>query len=472
MRTILKLPVSVVLAASLLSASSAYAASCPAPSKELNAPNGSPLEVDEGNGRNRELYAESHALLVGESSYAPGSGWNRLANIPAELNALGAALQLQGFHVIRHDDLKPSELSTAIECFVKGYGYRRDARILIYFAGHGFTRTDSQVSGERNVGYVLPIDSPPAPDRPNTAAETMFIEKALRLTQFQEWASAMEARHVIMIFDSCFSGSILGHRGPSNETLRPKPLGYVLSVAASSPVRWFLTSGQANQTVPAVSVFNNLLVQALMGLRPEADVNRDGFLTSGELVQFLKGTLPSYNPAQTPDDGKIREAMLDVGDMAFRLPDRQTAEKIVTAVNSSVATSATGSAGGSAAEALYFKATAPPAVTVLAPQDETGLATAVQQLESSDMIIRRSARQTLAKLISTHGSSFVGELIRGLPYGSYRYQLGVAEALAGAPGGWSASDDGTARKIVDSRLASAKDSSLVNALNRAQRNAL
>lgn len=476
----------------------ATAAGCPQPRSEANGPVGQAIQVDEGEGRNRLLYEESHALLIGETNYASGSGWRTLAHVPAELDALEAALRTQGFHVVRHEDLVAADLPAAIECFVKRYGYRRDARILIYFAGHGFTRTDEQSSGVRTVGYVLPVDAPKAPSSPGGSEETALIGRALRLTQFLEWASAMESRHVMLVFDSCFSGAVLGHRGTEDRPIRvasapPSPLAdepiaarmsadaevrprapnYVLSPAAQGPVRWFLTSGTANQTVPAESVFNSLLVQALTGLRPEADANRDGFLTSGELVQYLKGSVPDYNPDQTPDDGRIRDAMLDVGDMAFRLPGRQMADVLVQAAAAAKPAVFAGQTLDPTAvrEIVGGRAAPVSSPIILAGRDETALAVAVRELESRDTQTRRKARATLSRLFASNGPRLVGELVRGLPHGSYRFQLGVAEALANAPGGWQADDQAAALAVVDARAAGAMDPSLKAAYRNARRNA-
>ena len=463
----------LLCAAETLLASSVHAAPCPVPKEEVNAPSGTPLSVDEGAGRTRLLYEESHALLIGESRYASGSGWRTLSNVPAEVAALSAALRLQGFHVVRHEDLGSADLPAAIECFVRTYGYRRDARVFMYFAGHGFTRTDNQTSGERTVGYVLPVDAPKAPLDTDATAEAALLERALRLTRFQEWASAMEARHVLMVFDSCFSGAVLGHRGSAAEATRPRPLNYVLSDAAQRPVRWFLTAGMANQTVPAESVFNSLLVQALSGFRPEADVNRDGFLTSGELVQYLKGTVPNYNSDQTPDDGKMRDPLFDVGDMAFRLPDRLAASGILQAAAASTGMVLAGQALDSAAvkEIARPSRAPPPAPVVLRSSEQSDLATAVQELESRDTTTRRRARTMLSRLLASNGPGFTDELVRGLPHGSYRFQLGVSEALSNARGGWSAQNPAEAVRIMRARYDAVKDASLKIALSGALRNA-
>lgn len=465
-------------AVALFGVASSYANAagiCPKPSIEMNGPVGQPFSLDEGRGRERLLYEESHALLIGESKYAKSSGWRALDSVPGDLSRLSAVLNEQGFHVVRHDDLASDELALAIECFVKAYGYRRDARIVIYFTGHGFTRVDSQSTGDRTIGYVLPIDAPRQPADSGGPEETALIAKALRLSQFQEWATAMEARHVMLIFDSCFSGSILGHKGGIPNLPKPQPLNYVLSQAAQSPVRWFLTSGSANQTVPAESYFNSLLVQALTGLRPEADVNKDGFLTSNELVTYIKVTVPSYNVDQTPDEGKIHDPLLNVGDMAFRLPDRKSA--------AAVARSAAGSkllweASSDPAlpmpvvNAIARLPVAAPAVPIVLPSsDQESLVQAVTDLEIDNTPARRKARATLAKLIGDYGEQFVGELVRGLPHGSYRFQLGVAEALSNVRGGWRANDQEMAVKIVGNLVQVSRDLSLKQALSRALRNA-
>jgi hypothetical protein len=258
-------------------------------------------------GREFEVYTESHALLIGQSSYGAG-GWAQLPAVKNELTRLRAALERNNFHVKSYLDLKAEDVVAVIERFFLDYGYNKESRLVVYYAGHGFTRTDRIGNESRQVGYLVSVGVP----APNP--EGQFLTNSIRMSRFIEWAMAAEAKHILFIFDSCFSGTILGHRGPA------LPADYVVSDIANKRVREFLTAGTANQTVPAESIFTRLLAAALNGERSEADINRDGFLTGSELVTFLKGWVPYYNERQTPDSGRLRDPFLDAGDIIFRLP--------------------------------------------------------------------------------------------------------------------------------------------------------
>ncbi len=82
------------------------------------------------------------------------------------------------------------------------------------------------------------------------------------------------------------------------------------------PVRQFLTAGDADETVPAKSIFTPLFIRAL---EREADVvNRDGYVTGWELGLFMRQNLKEYTRAQNPQFGTIRNVELDQGDIVFR----------------------------------------------------------------------------------------------------------------------------------------------------------
>lgn len=52
-------------------------------------------------------------------------------------------------------DLKSTEFSNAIECFIAKVGYNPKARVVVYIASHGITRTPM----DKPIGYLLPIDA-------------------------------------------------------------------------------------------------------------------------------------------------------------------------------------------------------------------------------------------------------------------------------------------------------------------------
>ena len=91
-------------------------------------------------------------------------------------------------------------MSNGIKDFIDDYGYRQNNRLVIFFAGHGYTRQQTK-------GYLVPVDAPdPIVD------EQGFLKAALSMEQINSWATQMEAKHVLFVFDSCFSGTIFKQR--------------------------------------------------------------------------------------------------------------------------------------------------------------------------------------------------------------------------------------------------------------------
>lgn len=235
------------------------------------------------------LYKESHALLVGVSEY---TDWPRLDSIPAELDSVEQALQAQDFNVVRLEDPTGVELSAGIENFINDYGYEPDNRLLIYFAGHGYS------IGKK--GYLLAADVPLPEDEG-------FRSNILPMSHIMSWARDMESKHVLFLFDSCFSGSVFQSRSLPEDRQR-----YIRKVTAE-PVRQFITAGSADQEVPATSTFTPAFVNAING---EGDLNQDGYITGSELGVHLSQLVPRFT-AQTPQYGKIKDYDLSRGDFVF-----------------------------------------------------------------------------------------------------------------------------------------------------------
>ncbi|PLP57290.1 hypothetical protein CYK37_21660 [Mesorhizobium loti] len=289
-----------------------------------------PAFVADDDGREEQLYYGSYALLIGQSKYTE---LRPLPEVKQEMEQLTTTLEEQGFVVTRYLDLDAAGIRSAIEEFVAQYGYSRDARLVFYLSGHGVTRqvqvpTDSNYEILRRTGYFLPIDMPKIPNDPTS---TLVAEKAIRLSEFLEWADALEVRHALFVFDSCFSGSIFNTKGESGAYTKALAANYVFSEEARLPVREFIAAGTDAQEVPAQSKFLQVFNQALLGRRPGADSNLDGFLTGSELIAYLKGAVPQENRKQTPTSGRSQSSELSRGDIVFRpnstkVVDRPAAE--------------------------------------------------------------------------------------------------------------------------------------------------
>jgi len=251
-------------------------------------------------------YGASFALLVGVSDYT--SGWPSLHSIPSELAEVETLLKERGFIVKKVMNPDSHELREAFERFVNLYGYVPDNRLLFYFSGHGYTRKNG------SKGYLVPTDAPnPRMD------ERGFLRKALHMVDILAWARRMEARHVLFMFDSCFSGTIFKSRS------LPGAPSYINNMTAK-PVRMFITAGDAGQEVPAKSVFTPIFVNALR--RGLGDLNRDGYISGTELGLYLQTEVAKYSK-QTPQFGKISDYELSQGDFVF-FPNQSVYSAIVT----------------------------------------------------------------------------------------------------------------------------------------------
>lgn len=264
-------------------------------------------KVIDPNGQELLIYQESYALVLGGSNYT--NGWPGLPGVKKDIEAVTQILKEQGFHVVVYMDLDKAGIDRAFTDFISQYGRDPNNRILIYFAGHGHTVKTSY--GEE-LGYIVPVDAP----NPNYD-EAAFQSKAMEMEQIEIYAKRIQSKHVLFLFDACFSGALFSITRAVPE---------IISYKTSQPVRQFITSGSADETVPDESIFRQQFVRAMQG---EADVNEDNYVTGTELGEFLQTSVVNYSHnTQHPQYGKIRNPNLDKGDFVFILPSNK--EEVTT----------------------------------------------------------------------------------------------------------------------------------------------
>jgi len=252
----------------------------------------SPIELS-------NLYKESHALIIGVSEYKDPL-WPDLKTVNMDLIEVKKSLIYHGFNVETLLNPSSDEMIYEIEKFIRKYGYDKDNRLFFYYSGHGYTQNNKG----RQFGYLVPSNAPnPEND------EKGFYKNSLKMRQFLSWSKQIESKHALFLFDSCFSGSIL----KSRSHIVPQDISYM----TTKPVRQFITSGSADQLVPAESLFRLLFIRGING---EADLDKDGYVTGSELGSFLIKRVSYYNPQQTPQYGKIRDPLLDQGNFVFYSP--------------------------------------------------------------------------------------------------------------------------------------------------------
>ncbi|NVO04023.1 MAG: SUMF1/EgtB/PvdO family nonheme iron enzyme, partial [Bacteroidetes bacterium] len=255
------------------------------------------------------LYKESHALVIGVYDYS--NGWADLAGVKDDIAAVKDGLEKQDFDVTMVENPTKDGLDKAFGDFISKYGQGAENRLLIYFAGHGHTLKTSY--GDE-LGYIVLAD---APD-PNTN-QAGFQTKSMEMAQIEIYAKRIQSKHALFLFDACFSGSLfaLSRAAPA-----------AISYKTVNPVRQFITSGSASETVPDKSVFREQFLNALT--TDEADANKDGYLTGTELGEFLQTNVTNYTyNTQHPQYGKIRNNNLDKGDFVFILTKGKQDQKVV-----------------------------------------------------------------------------------------------------------------------------------------------
>ena len=261
-------------------------------------------------------YKESHALVIGAGEYT--NGWPKLRGVKKDVLQVSEALRKQGFNVVLVEDPSREKMLAAFEDFISRYGQEPENRLVVYYAGHGHTL---ELSTNVKMGYLVPVEAPnPGNDRNG------FLATAVDMEQIQTYAKRFQSKHVLFLFDSCFSGSVF-------YTSRAVPMH--ITDKTSKPVRQFITAGSENEEVPDESIFRSQFVAALNG---EADYDKDGFLTGTELGMFLQNTVVEYSrKTQQPQFGKIRDPNLDKGDFVFVMnaaaenPLQSKAPKVMTA---------------------------------------------------------------------------------------------------------------------------------------------
>ena len=264
------------------------------------------ISVTAGNAQNLYLYKDYFALVVGVSNYEQ---WPDLPSAGKDAKEVAAKLKEIGFEVKLVVDPSAEQLRQALSDMVYEKGGENNRALLFYFAGHGETL---ELADGTQLGYIVPGDCPLKKSDPMG-----FDSKAISMKDIEVLALKVKSKHFIMLFDSCFSGSLFN-------VVRAAPVD--ISEKSALPVRQFITAGGAGEQVPDQSVFKVVFLQGITG---DADLNGDGYVTGSELGMHLQEKVVNYTRGgQHPQYGKINNPKLDRGDFIFvpqNMPEKQIA---------------------------------------------------------------------------------------------------------------------------------------------------
>jgi hypothetical protein len=280
-----------------------------------------------------QVYRGSYALVIGNSDYAT---WTKLPGVYQDLSEVERALTRQGFKVVSFDErgepvvgrtvmnLTRAEFNRQIELFINEYGQDEKNRLLIYYAGHGYT---ALLPDGRKMGYLVMRDAPSMPpaeaalERGLTYQQLApFRRTSVNMDEVETYAKNITSRHALFVFDSCFAGTVLFRDG---EVAVPAYIGEDII----QPVREFLTAGNERQRVSDDSAFRKAFVRGIEGAADASagDRPKDGYVLATELYLYVHNEVKAYTGGrQTPVFGKILKQELARGDFIFVYagPDR------------------------------------------------------------------------------------------------------------------------------------------------------
>lgn len=154
---------------------------------------------------------------------------------------------------------------------------KKTDNLLVFFAGHGHYNPNTKN------GYWIPADG-----KKSSSANW------LRNSTIKDYISTINCRHILLIADACFTGSIFKTRGTYSKST-------YINKAYELPSRKAMTSGNLN-AVPDNSVFMRYLLKRLKS-------NSQKYMTSMQLYQSIldavmnnSDTLPQYGTIHSSGD--------------------------------------------------------------------------------------------------------------------------------------------------------------------------
>ncbi|NQD38096.1 polysaccharide deacetylase family protein [Permianibacter sp. IMCC34836] len=232
-------------------------------------------------------YGDSWAIVIGIDNY---DKWPKLQYAARDAEAVRTTLiEQHGFTservlVLQNEAATRNAILSLFHERLAHDGVKSNDRLFVFFAGHGATR---KLSSGRELGYIVPVDSDPA----------TFASDAIAMSDIQNIAESLTAKHVLFVMDACYSGLGLTRGAGSGSYLKEnsRRLG-----------RQMLTAGGADQLVAdggpnGHSVFTWALLQALTG---KGDLNGDSLITATELAAYLAPAVSSISQ-QTPAFGSL-----------------------------------------------------------------------------------------------------------------------------------------------------------------------
>jgi len=230
-----------------------------------------------------------YALVIGNNNY------EHLEKLDAaENDAVVIADVLTNKYGFEVDLLLNADYDTTVNSLFKITNkLKKDDNLLIYYAGHG------ELDKAENRGYWLPVD-----------ASYELRSKWISNQRIVDRIKATKAKHVLLIADSCFSGTLMRSSvtPESNEALDEKNIDRL----KSKKTRLVITSGGNEPVVDSDGGDHSLFALKLI----DTLKNNNTVINSQMLFENIRRYVIS-NADQTPERALVHKTGHDGGDFLF-----------------------------------------------------------------------------------------------------------------------------------------------------------
>jgi TPR repeat protein len=239
-----------------------------------------------------------HALVIGNDDYA---AYPDLGSAGADARKVADVLKRRyGFETRLLANASRFDILSALNELRESLG--PDDNLMVYFAGHGEIDTASKQ------GYWVPVDG-----RQNESA-TWISNRAI-----SDILNTMQARHVMVIADSCYSGAMTRASVPAfNPAMSDAQWGQWVSDRAASRSRTALTSGGLAPVPDASAGGNSLFAQALVAALEDNNQLLEGQRLFREISLSLAMAATEATLPQAPEYAPIQFAGHEAGEFFFR----------------------------------------------------------------------------------------------------------------------------------------------------------
>lgn len=253
------------------------------------------------------FYADSWALLIGINEYQFEKPLNYAVADAEEMQRL--LVEKLGFpekniEILLDDNATLNGIKKSMQKLAENTS--ENDRVLIYFAGHGFTQPLPS-GGEE--GYLIPI---------NGKSSDLF-STSIPMSEMNRLSNMTPAKDMLFLMDACYSGLMgVGSRGLDLDANTPN---YLKKISAGGS-RTVITAGKKGEIAQERAEWGHspFVKNIKSGLeKGMADTNGDGYITDRELGNYLTYQVTAdTDNKQTP---VISHFTTDQGQFVFIIGD-------------------------------------------------------------------------------------------------------------------------------------------------------